>query len=270
MQTLSKGYKRKPGISLYNSLMRLQKKVALITGGTSGIGRATVELFVQEGAKVAFTGRRRELGIAIQQKTGALFIEADHRLAADCQACVDATMEAYGNIHILFNNAGIVTKGTAESVSEQDWQETLDINITAVWRMSRLVIPIFRTQGGGVIVNNASDWGLIGASQAVAYAASKGAVIQMTRSMALDHAKENIRVNAICPGDTFVERWLQNGYYRDTEAVSSEEARQSDTIPMGRVAEAEEIARAVLFLASDESSFITGTTLSVDGGNTAQ
>lgn len=250
--------------------MRLQNKVALITGGTSGIGKATVELFLQEGARVAFTGRRTELGSAIQEQTGALFIQTDHRLAADCQTCVEKTLQTFGSIHILFNNAGIVTKGTAESVSEQDWQDTLDINITAVWRMSRLVIPIFRAQGGGVIVNNASDWGLVGATQAVAYAASKGAVIQMTRSMALDHARENIRVNAICPGDTFVERWLQDGYFRNTEAVSLAEARYSDSIPLGRVAEAEEIARAVLFLASDESSFITGTTLAVDGGNTAQ
>lgn len=250
--------------------MRLQNKVALITGGTSGIGKATVELFLQEGASVAFTGRRTELGNAIQEKTGALFIQADHRFAADCQACIEKTLQTFGSIHILFNNAGIVTTGTAESITEQDWQDTLDINITAVWRMSRLVIPIFRAQGGGVIVNNASDWGLVGASQAVAYAASKGAVIQMTRSMALDHARENIRVNAVCPGDTFVERWLQNGYFRNTDAISLAEARHSDSIPLGRVAEAEEIARAVLFLAGDESSFITGTTLAVDGGNTAQ
>lgn len=270
MHNFKKGYIVTSQQWLYNPDMRLKDKVALITGGTSGIGKATVKLFIQEGARVVFSGRRQDLGVAIQEQSGALFVQADHRLAADCQACVDAALNAYGHIHILFNNAGIVTKGTAETVSEQDWQETLDLNITAVWRMSRLVIPIFRTQGGGVIVNNASDWGLVGASQAVAYAASKGAVIQMTRSMALDHAKENIRVNAVCPGDTFVERWLQNGYFRDSDAVSSKEARQSDTIPMGRVAEAEEIARAVLFLASDESSFITGTTLAVDGGNTAQ
>lgn len=270
MLDLTKGYIFPIQNSLYNLTMRLKDKVALITGGTSGIGKSTVELFIQESAKVAFTGRRRELGIDIQERTGAFFIQADHRLAADCQACVDATLKAYGRIDILFNNAGIVTKGTAESVSEQDWQETLDLNITAVWRMSRLVIPVFRSQGGGVIVNNASDWGLVGATQAVAYAASKGAVIQMTRSMALDHAKEHIRINAVCPGDTFVERWLQNGYFRSAEAVSVSQARQSDTIPLGRVAEPEEIARAILFLASDESSFITGAALAVDGGNTAQ
>jgi NAD(P)-dependent dehydrogenase (short-subunit alcohol dehydrogenase family) len=183
---------------------------------------------------------------------------------------VEETLAAFGRLDILFNNAGIVLAGTAETTTEQDWQDTFDLNVTAVWRMSRLVIPILRRQGGGAIINNASDWGLVGAPEALAYAASKGAVIQMTRSMALDHAKENIRVNAVCPGDTFVERWLQEGYYRDSGEVDETSARSSDTIPLGRVAEAGEIARAVLFLASDESSFMTGATLVVDGGNTAQ
>jgi NAD(P)-dependent dehydrogenase (short-subunit alcohol dehydrogenase family) len=250
--------------------MRLENKVALITGGTSGIGRATVELFVAEGARVAFTGRRIELGRQVEAQTGACYIPADHRRPEDCARSVEETLAAFGQINILFNNAGIVVSGSAESTSEQDWQDTLDLNITAVWRMSRLVIPVLRRQGGGVIVNNASDWGLVGAPEALAYAASKGAVIQMTRCMALDHAREGIRVNAVCPGDTFVERWLKEGYYRDSGGVDEAAARSSDTIPLGRVAEVGEIARAVLFLASDETSFMTGATLVVDGGNTAQ
>jgi NAD(P)-dependent dehydrogenase (short-subunit alcohol dehydrogenase family) len=250
--------------------MRLQGKVALITGGTSGIGRATVELFINEGAQVVFTGRRLELGQQVQLQTGARFILADHHKSEDCTRTVDETLAIGGRIDILFNNAGIVVHGTAESTSEQDWQDTLDLNVTAVWRMSRLVIPHMRLQGGGVIINNASDWGVVGAPGAVAYAASKGAVVQMTRSMALDHAKEHIRINAVCPGDTFVVRWLQDGYYKSSGAVDEASARQSNTIPMGRVAETDEIARAVLFLASDDSSFMTGAMLVVDGGNTAQ
>jgi NAD(P)-dependent dehydrogenase (short-subunit alcohol dehydrogenase family) len=250
--------------------MRLQSKVALITGGTSGIGRATVERFVAEGARVAFTGRRAELGQALAQHSGALFIQADHCRAEDCARAVQETLAAFGRIDILFNNAGIVTHGTAESTSEADWQATFDLNVTGVWRMSRLVIPILRLQGGGVIINNASDWGLVGAPDALAYAASKGAVIQITRCMALDHAKENIRVNAVCPGDTFVERWVEQGFFHGSEPVDEFTSRQSDTIPLGRVAEVGEIVQAVLFLACEDSSYMTGATLVVDGGNTAQ
>ena len=249
--------------------MRLQNKVALITGGTSGIGRATVELFAAEGAQVAFTGRRTDLGEAIAARTGGVYIPADHRRAEDCQRVVEQTLAAFGRIDILFNNAGIVVHGSAESTTEQDWQDTFDLNVTAVWRMSRLVVPTMRRQGGGAIINNASDWGLVGAAGAVAYCASKGAVIQITKAMALDHAAEGIRINAVCPGDTFVERWLEDGYYRSSGKVSEAEARQTD-LPLGRVAEALEIAKAVLFLASDESSFVTGTALVVDGGNTAR
>jgi NAD(P)-dependent dehydrogenase (short-subunit alcohol dehydrogenase family) len=143
------------------------------------------------------------------------------------------------------------------------------LNVTAVWRMSRLVLPLMRVQGGGVIINNASDWAFVGAPAVVAYCTSKGAVVQLTRAMAIDHAGEHIRINAVCPGDTFVDRWLKDGYYRLSGGVSEAEARKTD-LPIGRVAETIEIARAVLFLASDESSFMTGATLLVDGGSTAR
>lgn len=265
-------------VPAYNSPMsqRFQDKAILITGGTSGIGQATATLFAAEGARVAFTGRRREQGQALARQLGesfgalARYIPADHRLREDCERAVAETIAAFGGIDVLFNNAGIVTHGSAESTSEELWHDTLALNVTAVWRMSRLVIPVMRRGGGGSIVNNASDWGVVGAPQAVAYCASKGAVIQMTRAMALDHAKENIRVNAVCPGDTFVQRWVEQGYFEDSQAVSPEEARRSDEIPLGRVAEAEEIGRVVLFLASPEASFITGAALLADGGNTAQ
>ena len=249
--------------------MRLENKVALITGGTSGIGKASVELFTAEGAKVAFTGRRSHLGHEVAKQTGGFFIQADHRQVEDCQRSVSETVSRYGRIDILFNNAGIVVSGTAETTTDEDWEETMLLNVTAVWRMSRLVLPVMRAQGSGVIINNASDWALIGAPKVVAYCTSKGAVVQMTRAMAIDHAGENIRINAVCPGDTFVERWLKEGYYRVSGGVSEAEARKTD-LPIGRVAETIEIARAVLFLASDDSSFMTGTTLVVDGGSTAR
>jgi NAD(P)-dependent dehydrogenase (short-subunit alcohol dehydrogenase family) len=249
--------------------MRLANKVALITGGTSGIGKTTVELFVAEGAKVAFTGRREQIGRQLAEQTGAYFIPADHRRMEDCKRAVEETITQFGRIDILFNNAGIVVSGTAEATTDEDWNDTILLNVTGVWRMSKLVLPVMRSQGGGVIVNNASDWAFIGAPAVVAYCASKGAVVQMTRAMAIDHAGENIRINAVCPGDTFVDRWVQNGFYRGTAAVSEAEARKTD-LPIGRVAETIEIARAVLFLASDDSSFMTGTAMLVDGGSTAR
>jgi meso-butanediol dehydrogenase/(S,S)-butanediol dehydrogenase/diacetyl reductase len=250
--------------------MRLKDRVVLITGGTSGIGKATAELFAQEGARVVFTGRRVELGHPLANQIGGLYLHADHSLKADCERVVKDVLDKFGQIDILFNNAGIVVRGTAEETSESVWDDVLTLNVTAVWRMSSLVVPVMRAQGGGVIINNASDWGLVGGQEAVAYCTSKGAVVLMTKSMALDHARENIRINAVCPGDTFVDRWVREGYFEDSGAVNQEQARQSDTIPMGRVADAGEIARAVLFLAADDSSFVTGATLVVDGGNTVQ
>ena len=250
---------------------RMKDKVILVTGGTSGIGRATVQLFASEGARVAFTGRRADLGRPLAERLGAVYIQADQRQKEGCERAVAQTLEAFGRIDILFNNAGIVVSGTAETTTEADWEDTLALNVTAVWRMSKLVLPLMRRQGGGVIINNASDWGLVGARQVLAYCTSKGAVIQMTRAMALDHAAENIRVNAVCPGDIFVERWLGQGFTEDPEKLKEALAeRDSGEIPIGRFGDVLEIAKAVLFLASDNSSYMTGATLVVDGGNTAQ
>ena len=258
-------------------MAKLTGKVAIVTGATSGIGRATALLFAQEGARVVFSGRRAALGLALeaqirQQGGQALFVETDQTDPGQCARLVAASLQAFDGIDILFNNAGIVTKGTAESTTEADWADTLALNVTAVWRMCRLVIPELRRRGGGVIVNNASDWAVVGGKGALPYAVSKGAVAQMTKSMALDHAAEQIRVNAVCPGDTFVERWLEKGYFENSEAVTLEDAMAASAayLPMQRFAFPEEIARAVLFLASDDSSFVTGHLLLVDGGNTAQ
>jgi NAD(P)-dependent dehydrogenase (short-subunit alcohol dehydrogenase family) len=257
--------------------MKLADKVAIITGATSGIGKATALLFADEGAGLVITGRRAALGQAVEtecRQRGArcVFVEADHKKMEDCQRVVDAALEEFGQIDILFNNAGIVTSGTAESTSEEIWQDTLNINVTAVWHMCKLVIPHMKRQGKGVIVNNGSDWSVVAGKDAFPYIMSKGAVGMMTRAMALDYAHEGIRVNAVCPGDTFVERWLERGYFEHSDPVSLEEAMRESSayIPMGRFGKPEEIAKAVLFLASDDSSFVTGHLLLVDGGNTAQ
>jgi len=257
--------------------MRLKNKVAIITGGTSGIGKATALLFADEGADLVITGRRTELGRAVeaecrQKGVRCVFVEANHSNEEDCQRVVNVALREFKHIDILFNNAGIVTRGTAETTSEEVWQGTLDINITAVWRMCRLVIPHMREQGRGAIVNNGSDWSVVAGRDALPYIASKGAVGMMTKAMALDHAREGIRVNAVCPGDTFVDRWMERGYFEGDDGIALEQALKeaSDYLPMGRFGTPEEIAKAVLFLASDDSSFVTGHLLLVDGGNTAQ
>jgi len=257
--------------------MKLSDKVAIITGATSGIGKATALLFAEEGANVVITGRRAELGARVeaeirQKNARCVFVQADHSQADDCSRVIERTLAQFGRVDILFNNAGIVTKGTAETTTDEIWNETIAINVTAIWRMCKLVIPIMKEQGKGVIINNGSDWSVVAGKNAFSYIMSKGAVGMMTKAMAIDFAHENIRVNAVCPGDTFVDRWLERGYFEYSDPVSLEAAikESSAYIPMGRFAKPEEIAQAVLFLASDDSSFVTGHLLLVDGGNTAQ
>jgi len=256
---------------------KLSGKTAIVTGATSGIGKATALLFADEGADIVITGRRAELGGRVMEEINqkgarGVFVRADHSNGEDCSRVVEQTLASFGRVDILFNNAGIVTKGTAETTSDEIWNETMAINVTGVWRMCKLVLPVMKSQGGGVIVNNGSDWSVVGGKNAFPYVASKGAVALMTKAMALDFARDNIRVNAVCPGDTFVDRWLEKGYFEHSDPVTLEQAvkEASKYLPMGRFGKPEEIAKAVLFLASDDSSFMTGHLLLVDGGNTAQ
>ena len=256
---------------------KLSGKVAIITGATSGIGKATALLFADEGARVVITGRRADLGTRVeneitQKGARCLFVQADHSQADGCSRVVERTLAEFGRVDILFNNAGIVTEGTAETTSDEIWNDTLAINVTAVWRMCKLVLPIMKGQGGGVIVNNGSDWSVVAGKDAFPYIASKGAIGMMTKAMALDYARANIRVNAVCPGDTLVDRWIEKDYFEHSDPVRFEEAvkEASAYLPMGRFGKPEEIAKAVLFLASDDSSFVTGHLLLVDGGNTAR
>ena len=254
--------------------MRLKDKVTLITGGNAGIGRATARLFAREGARVVIAARNAEAGhqtVADIEALGGVanFIKCDVRRAGDCQRAVDAVVERFGRLDTLFNNAGVVISARAEETDEATWDLVMDTNAKGVFLMSRAAIPAMRRQGGGVIINNASDWGIVGGEEAAAYCASKGAVVLMTKAMALDHAAEGIRINAVCPGDTYVPRWDERAA-RAGHTVDEEIAGFTRNIPLGRVATPEEIAQAVLFLASDASSFMTGAALVVDGGYTAR
>ena len=170
---------------------------------------------------------------------------------------------------ILFNNAGVVLFGRVEDTDEATWDQVMDTNVKGVFLMSRAAIPVMQAQGGGVIINNASDWGIVGGEAAVAYCASKGAVVLMTKAMALDHAGEGIRINAVCPGDTYVPRWDERAAAAGRD-VAEDIAAFARHIPLGRVGAADESAQAVLFLASDASSFMTGAAPLVDGGYTAR
>jgi NAD(P)-dependent dehydrogenase (short-subunit alcohol dehydrogenase family) len=252
--------------------MRLENKVALITGGTSGIGEAVAYLFAREGAKVAITGRNETRGHAVTARIiesggKAIFIRTDVRHAAECKRAVDATIDSFGRLDILFNNAGVFFPQTALECTEEEWDLQIGINLKGTFLMSRYALEPMIAQGGGVIINNSSGWGLVGGDKAVAYCASKGGVVLLTKAMAIDHGRQGIRVNCICPGDVdtpmLPEDARQRGLEWKTYLASCENR------PMGRIGTPEEIAKAVLFLASEDSSFMTGAALVVDGGGTA-
>jgi NAD(P)-dependent dehydrogenase (short-subunit alcohol dehydrogenase family) len=250
--------------------MKLENKVAIITGGSLGIGKATAILFAKEGAKVVITGRTEKTLKEVVEgaKKGGLEIDylvSDVAKEEDCKKAVDGTINKYGRIDILFNNAGVLPLGTTHETSTEDWDEVFNINVRGTYLMSKYSIPHMLERGKGCIVNNSSVLGLKAIPGAAAYNATKGAVTQFTRSMALEYADKGIRVNAICPG-TIVTPMVEGFLEEVPSAKDYLESLQPMTKSLGRFGKAEEIAHAVLFLCDENIEFMTGTMLSVDGG----
>ncbi len=252
--------------------MRLANKVALITGGTSGIGEASALLFAKEGAKVAIVGRNEKRGHGVTEqilKAGgqAIFVRTDVRKSDQCRRAVDETVRAFGRLDILFNNAGVFYPHTALDCTEEEWDLQIDINLKGTFLMSKFALPGMIQQGSGIIINNSSGWGIAGGDAAVAYCASKGGVVLLTKAMAIDHGRQGIRVNCICPGDVDTPMLPEDARMRGLKW--EDYLAGCSSRPLGRIGTAGEIAKAALFLASDDSSFMTGAALVVDGGGTA-
>ena len=253
-------------------MLRLSNKIALITGGTSGIGAATALLFAKEGAKIAITGRNEKRGHEIVSQIlnsggNAIFIQTDVSQADHCRRAVDEALKAFGRLDILFNNAGVFYAHTTLDCTEEEWDQQIDINLKGTFLMSKYALPGMIAQGSGVIINNSSGWGIVGGDAAIAYCASKGGVVLLTKAMAIDHGRQGIRVNCICPGDVDTPMLPADARFRGMKW--EDYAAGAANRPMGRVGTADEIAKAVLFLASDDSSFMTGAALVVDGGGAA-
>lgn len=248
--------------------MRFENRVALITGGNRGIGLATAQALAGEGARVVLFARDAAAGqTAASGIRDAYFLAGDVTRSADCQRAVAETVRLHGKLDLLVNCAGVIYRNrTVEQTGEEEWDHTFDVNVKGVFLMCKYALPELR-QTKGCIVNVSSYVGLVGFAGASAYAASKAAILNLTRSMALDHAAEGIRVNAVCPGsvetDMIYAAWQQFGDVERARRLWAEKH------PLGRIAQPQEVARAILFLASDEAGFITGAALPVDGGLTA-
>lgn len=253
-------------------MRRLSGKVALITGGGTGIGRACALAFAREGAQVAVAGRRKEplegATREIEAAGGkALALSCDVTQTASVAAALSQSQQHFGRLDTIVNNAGAVVVATAEHTSDEDWQKVIAANLTGTFLVSRAALPLLRKAGGGSIVNIGSVLGLVARKERAAYCAAKAGVSGLTRAMAVDHAKDRIRVNCICP--TIVETELGMQSIRQAPNAEAEIQRRIAEIPIGRMGTPEDVALMAVYLASDEASWITGASFPLDGGLTA-
>src|SRR5215469_16489684 len=254
------------------TVTRLTRKVALITGGGTGIGRAIAMAFAREGARVAVAGRRlekvREVVAEIEKQAGAaIALQCDVSNANDAERAIHETAMKFGKLNLLVNNAGTLSVSTVDTISEDDWDRVISTNLKGPFLMSRAALREFRKNGGGTIVNVGSVLGLVAMKDRAAYCASKGGVTMLTKAMALDHAHENVRVNCICP--SIIETELVKGLFDDSEQGKRLKQSRMGTIPLGRFGKPADVADLAVFLASEESSWLTGGAIPLDGGLTA-
>ncbi|HXY51939.1 MAG TPA: SDR family NAD(P)-dependent oxidoreductase [Terriglobales bacterium] len=245
---------------------RLTNKTALITGAGTGIGRAIALAFAREGARIALAGRRKARLEAVSREIGdgSLVIEADVTKTSEINRALEHTARHFGGLNVLVNNAGVLHIGTAEQITEAQWDETFNVNVRGLWLFSRAALPYLRQAGGGSIINIASVLGINGARQRASYAPSKGAVVLLTKCMAIDHGHEDIRVNAICP--SFVETDLTAAVISRSPDPQAVRRERTAAHPVGRLGRPEDVAGLAVYLACDDSSWVTGAALPVDGG----